>query len=172
MRFINGFDRIFTYALGAVCVVLFFVMITSVFGQVIMRYAFASPMSWSEELARYAMVWQAMLAAALCMQKGLHLALLPVEALPGRLRSIARVVGVLAAAALLAVLFWYSWDLASRSVRQTTPGLGLSMSWVYASLPVGFALMLVGLGLSLVADRPDLGERSLPEDQPLSHPQS
>lgn len=172
MRLINGFDRAFTYALGTVCVLLFFVMIISVFGQVIMRYVFASPMSWSEELARYAMVWQAMLAAALCMQRDLHLALLPVDALPNRIRGIARVVGVVAVVVLLATLFWHSWDLASRSTRQTTPGLGLSMSWVYASLPVGFALMLVGLGLSLFADRPDLGEPGLPDDQTVSNPHS
>lgn len=172
MRLINGIDRAFTYALGAVCVVLFIIMIASVFGQVIMRYVFASPLSWSEELARYAMIWQAMLASALCMQRGLHLSLLQVDVLPGRLQLVARYAGTVVAAVLLAFLFWHAWDLASRSTRQTTPGLGLSMSWIYASFPTGFALMLVGLGLSLLADRPDRDVPDLAEDHPISDPQS
>ncbi len=168
MQIINGFDRLFTYFIGAACVMLFAVMIASVFGQVIMRYVFDSPMSWSEELARYAMAWQAMLAAALCMQRRLHLALFPVEALPDRFRAIAHVIGIAAIAVLLAVLFWHSWDLASRSGRQTTPGLGLSMMWVYASLPIGFGLMLVGLALSVVSRPDDLGKPGTPIDHPLS----
>ena len=172
MQLINGFDRAYTYALGAVCVVLFVIMIASVFGQVIMRYVFASPLSWSEELARYAMIWQAMLASALCMQRGLHLSLLQVDVLPGRLQLVARYAGTVVVAVLLAFLFWHAWDLASRSTRQTTPGLGLSMSWIYASLPTGFGLMLVGLGLGLVADRPDRDAPGPADDHPLSDPQS
>lgn len=170
MRLINGLDRAFTYALGTVCVALFVIMIVSVFGQVIMRYVFASPLSWSEELARYAMVWQAMLASALCMQRGLHLSLLQVDVLPGRVRIVARYLGTLVAAVLLAYLFWHAWDLASRSTRQTTPGLGLSMSWIYASFPIGFALMLVGLGLDLVAARPDRDLPAPAADHPVSDP--
>jgi TRAP-type C4-dicarboxylate transport system permease small subunit len=172
MRLINGFDRAFTYAVGTVCVVLFVIMIVSVFGQVIMRYVFASPLSWSEELARYAMVWQAMLASALCMQRGLHLSLLQVDVLPGRLQTVARYAGTVTAAVLLAFLFWHALDLASRSARQTTPGLGLSMRWIYASLPTGFGLMLVGLGLSLLANRLDRDVPGPDHVEPVSDQQS
>lgn len=147
----KSFDRAFTQGLGFLCVVLFVVMVASVFGQVVMRYAFSKPLSWSEELARYAMVWQAMLAAALCARRGQHLALIQTEALPLRFRAALRTTVTITVFALLAVLLWVSYDLASRATRQTTPGLGLSMSYIYASLPFGFGLMIIGQLLGALA---------------------
>ncbi|WP_108660982.1 TRAP transporter small permease [Acuticoccus kandeliae] len=157
MRVIEFLDRLFTHILGAVCVALFLVMLVSIFGQVVMRYGFSSPLSWSEELARYAMVWLAMLASALCLRKGQHLALLSADALPARIGTPVRVIGTLVVTVLLAILLWHSYDLASRAFRQTTPGLGLSMSWIYASLPAGFALMLLGQFLGLATARSQQG---------------
>lgn len=151
MSLINRIDRLFVFGLAALCAVLFVVMIAAVFGQVIMRYVFSNPLSWSEELARYSMIWQAMFASALCSRGGQHLALLSTDALPESIRGFARPVATIAICILLLILLWYSYDLASRAVRQTTPGLGLSMSWVYASLPVGFALMIVGQLLGVFA---------------------
>jgi TRAP-type transport system small permease protein len=144
MSLINRIDRMFVLGLAALCAVLFAIMIASVVGQVVMRYVFSSPLSWSEELARYAMVWQAMLAAALCSRGGQHLALFDTEALPGRIGSVLSHLGTIVICVLLILLLWHSYDLTSRAARQTTPGLGLSMSWIYASLPTGFALMLLG----------------------------
>ena len=153
MNFVNRLDRAFIYGLGAICVVLFVVMLTAVFGQVIMRYVFSRPLSWSEELARYAMVWQAMLASALCSRLGQHLALVSADMLPKRLGAVLHYVTTAVICAILLVLLWHGYDLASRASRQTTPGLGLSMSVIYACLPVGFALMIVGQLLGLVAGR-------------------
>ncbi|AUH65297.1 TRAP transporter small permease [Paracoccus zhejiangensis] len=151
MSLINRIDRLFVHGLAALCAVLFVVMIVAVFGQVVMRYVFSTPLSWSEELARYSMIWQAMFAAALCSRAGQHLALLSTDALPETIRGFARPASAIAICVLLLVLLWHSYDLASRALRQTTPGLGLSMGWVYASLPVGFALMIVGQFLGIFA---------------------
>lgn len=150
MSIIRAIDKLFVRSIGTLCVILFIVMIVAVLGQVVMRYLFSSPLTWSEELARYCMVWLAMLASALCSRAGLHLALINADLLSPRYATPLRLLGGLAAATILVILFWHSLDLTSRSVRQTTPGLGLSMSWVYASLPIGFGLMILGLILGLL----------------------
>ena len=53
-----------TVVLMFVCVVLFL--------QVIFRYVLELPLPWSEEAARYAMVWLGMFAAVITARKGLH----------------------------------------------------------------------------------------------------
>lgn len=151
MSLVHRIDRLFVFGLAALCAALFVVMILAVFGQVVMRYVFSNPLSWSEELARYSMIWQAMFAAALCSRAGQHLALIGAETLPEKIGRYVRPVSTIVICALLLVLFWHSWDLASRAVRQTTPGLGLSMGRVYAALPVGFALMIAGQVLGAIA---------------------
>lgn len=156
MPFVRRLDRVFIHGLAALCVLLFAVMLLAVFGQVIMRYVFSRPLSWSEELARYAMVWQAMLASALCSRLGQHLTLVTSAMLPERLGRVLRLVSTAVICALLAVLLWHSWDLASRAMRQTTPGLGLSMGQVYACLPIGIGLMILGQLLGLATGYSDL----------------
>ena len=48
-----------------VCVVLFTVMITVVFYEVVMRHVFNAPSSWAEPLARTAMIWMVLLELAI-----------------------------------------------------------------------------------------------------------
>ena len=40
------------------------IMSTMVFAQVVMRYVFHAPMSWSDEIAVYCMVWSVYLSAS------------------------------------------------------------------------------------------------------------
>jgi TRAP-type transport system small permease protein len=162
LRTLIWFDRGFRWTLGLACVLLFAVMILSVGGQVIMRYVFSSPLSWSEELARYSMVWMAMLASALAARLGQHIALMGALPLPGRLKIVVHTAATIITCAILGILFYHSYDLMMRAARQTTPGLGLSMSHVYASLPTGIGLMIVGQLLGVFMSWAGLGK--LPED--------
>ena len=47
-------------------------MIVTVCLQVFFRYVLEQPLSWSEELARYAFVWLSFLGAAMALGKRLH----------------------------------------------------------------------------------------------------
>ena len=46
-----------------------------VFGQVVLRYVFNSPMTWSEELARYLFIWCAFLGWIVASRRNSHLAM-------------------------------------------------------------------------------------------------
>ncbi|MBO6815757.1 MAG: TRAP transporter small permease [Rhizobiaceae bacterium] len=153
-------DHIYIRSIALVCIALFVVMLAAILSQVVMRYVFSNPLSWSEELARYSMVWLAMMAAALCSRASQHLTLISAEMLPPPLQKPLRYLGTLIACVILGVLFWHATDLAVRTARQTTPGLGLSMSWIYAALPTGFALMILGQVLGLFFS----DARAMPEE--------
>ena len=54
-------------------VVMMIVMTLTVIVQVFLRYVFSFSLSWSEEVARYLMIWVAFLGGSLALQKGLHI---------------------------------------------------------------------------------------------------
>jgi len=123
--------------------------------QVVARYVFASPISWSEEWSRFALIWMAFLAAAFVMAEGSHIAVDVVSSrLPaaGKLRlawvSNSLVVGV--CLVLLAGGIRFVW----RVGLVASPALDIPKSWWYGAASVGLGLMAVhGLWSMIVARR-------------------
>lgn len=119
-------------------------MATLVIYQVIARYAFNQPPSWTEEMARFLQVWLVMLAAPVCLRRGMHLAVDyvgPRLGAPGRRLLRGAVYGLVAA--FSAVLTVYGIRLLSIAALQTSPALGISMLWPYLAVPVGGGLMTI-----------------------------
>lgn len=104
-----------------------------VFLQVILRYAFNSPMTWSEELARYLLIWCAFLGWIIASRHDSHLAMtFVVDRFPARIRTMLEV------AVQLATLF-FAWILGTRGWKLTTN------SWDIENVAVPFNLGVVYL---------------------------
>lgn len=137
-------DSLLFRGLSAICVILLIVMMLSVGLQVVMRFAFNSPLVWSEELARFTMVWLALLASALVMRKGQHIAMTGIFPTPPWLLSIIRGAVVIASVLILSIIVYHGWELAERTMRQRSASLGLPMGYMYAAIPVSAFLIIVG----------------------------
>ena len=82
-----------------------------VIAQVVLRYIFNNPLTWSEELARYLFIWCAFLGWLVASRRHSHLAMtFVVDRLPG---SVQTLIGVLIQAATL----WFAWLLGSRGLQ-------------------------------------------------------
>lgn len=137
-----------TSALVALCrigtAIGFLVLMFAVVTQVLGRSVFASSPPWTEELTRYAMLWTVACAAGLSFRTGdlVNVDIIS-EALPGRLPWLMRLTSAIATAGLCAALILPAWRYASIGARQTSPVLGISMSWIFASVLVLLVLLLV-----------------------------
>ena len=81
-----------------------------VIAQVVLRYVFNNPLTWSEELARYLFIWCAFLGWLVASRRNSHLAMtFVVERLP---RSAQRGIAVVIQVATL----WFAWLLGSRGL--------------------------------------------------------
>ena len=127
-------------------------MATLVIYQVGARYLFEAPPSWTEELARYAQVWLVLLAAPVCLRRGMHLA---VDLLTPRLPPLAARV---ARGAILVLVGAFGLTFAVAAVRllgvaalQTSPALGISMIWPYLALPLGGALIVIAAAARILS---------------------
>lgn len=121
--------------------------------QVITRFALEDPSTWSEVASRTLIVWMVYLGVAVAVRTG---ALMTVEFLFEKSRGTGRLVltAVIAGLSLgvLIVMAWTGWEIAHRVRFQKIAGLvdpftgaRVSISWLYAALPVGAALSIVAL---------------------------
>lgn len=119
------------------------VMVATIILQVFCRFVLGNPLSWSEELARYAFVWITFLGAAVAYRHGGHIVVETVVVLlPRRLQAaLAWIVDALMVVALV-VLLVQGMNIVEVNSNVEATMLEIPMSWVYASVPVSAALML------------------------------
>ena len=121
--------------------------------QVVTRFVFEDPSTWSEVICRALIVWMVYLGLALALRAG---ALMSVEYLFARSRGRGRALLVCLIAgvslAALLIMLWYGQDMAYRVRFQTIAGVlnpftgkPVSISWLYASVPVGAALGILAV---------------------------
>jgi TRAP-type transport system small permease protein len=146
-------------------------VLASMGAQVVARYVFGAPIPWSEEVARFALIWLTFLAAGFVMAEGRHISVDVISSRlspRGKLRLECLSAGLVVSACLLLLLggfrfVWYVGEVGS-------PALGIPMSWWYGAASVGLGLMATHGSLNLVyalrTGRPIWVER-LPGDDEL-----
>ena len=118
-------------------------LVTVTFSQVVFRYLLQAPLAWSEELARFLLMWMASLSAAYAFKTRSHFALKFVvdRFNPSVQRAIAAFVTLLVASFL--VIFAYQSLRFTIEVRNmSAPATQMSMAVPYSSALVGSVLML------------------------------
>lgn len=153
LRVLTRFDDILAKGEAAVLIGLVVVMTVVVFLQVVYRYVLTQPLHWSEELARYLFVWLSVLGAALGVQKQGHFGLdVFFRMLPKQGQWLMRLLIHLLIGSVVAVLIIYGIILVQKTALQESPAMGIPMSWAYACLPVGAALMAIHLFIIFLKD--------------------
>lgn len=144
-RAIGAVARLLEYVIAAALAV----MVVLVFGNVVMRYAFNSGITVSEEVSRWLFIWGTFLGALVALRERAHLG---VDMLVGRLPAWGKKVCMLATHVLmlviLAMLFKGALDQTRINWDVTAPTTGYSMAIVHASALVFAALA----GLVLLND--------------------
>ena len=112
------------------------------------RYLTGNWLSWADEVARYSMIWLTFLGSGLALREGAHAAITNAqEALPGQGQQALRALILLVLLGFFAFMVWVGIDYMNRMAVQRSAALRIPMKWVYAAMPVGFALMIVHLVL-------------------------
>ncbi|WP_299358543.1 TRAP transporter small permease [uncultured Paracoccus sp.] len=134
-------DRLESYA----CQLLLAVFVTLLFVQIIARQLFGFSITWIEELSIVLFVWFAYFGASYAARIAAHNRVsFHLNALPRRTARIIEAIGDLFWVAFNVVFIWYAISFISLLkpfVKLQT--LGWQMKWVYAVLPVAFALMTI-----------------------------
>jgi TRAP-type C4-dicarboxylate transport system permease small subunit len=131
-------------ALGHIGGLILAIMSGAVCLQVLMRFMGLTGIDGLEEVPRYLFVWLVMIGAASAMQRGQHTVLdYFVNLLSPRGRALVLVLTNAVGIFLFAYLIKLSLVLVPNAQLQTSAGLGLSLGWVYAAIPIGSALIIL-----------------------------
>lgn len=123
-----------------------------ILGQVFMRYVLGAPISWAEEFAVLVFAWLIFLGAAYVQRDDSHLSIDSLRRLASPRLALALDVTRLAViAACSLVVIWQGIALSLQTLPLEYPAMGVSRSWLYASAPVGFAIGLVYVFVTLRA---------------------
>ena len=118
-------------------------LVAVTFSQVVFRYVLQASLSWSEELARFLLMWLAALSTAYAMKTGAHFALhFVVDRTPPAMRRLIGSAVALAAATFLAVFAYQSLRFAIEVHDMEAPATRMSMAIPYSSAFVGSTLTL------------------------------
>ncbi len=131
----------------AVLIGLFAAMTLACTAQVVWRYVFGDPLTWSEELARYLFIWIGYLSAWVAWKHRAHIALDAVVYLgsPALTALSTRLVELLVLVFCIYTLY-SSLEILSITHTQPSAVLELPMSVVYA----GYSAMVTLIGLDIV----------------------
>ena len=114
--------------------------------QVGMRYLFAYPNPWSEEISRFCFIWVSMLGASLAVEHGAHFGFDQMtKGLSSRLRSGVESFASAVVLTFSLVLVATGIALMALTMGERSSALNLPIALVYAAVPVSGALMVIHL---------------------------
>ncbi|WP_438318193.1 TRAP transporter small permease [Sporosarcina sp. FA9] len=122
------------------------VLTLSVFAQVIFRFVIRQPLSWTEELAIYCLVWLTFLGAAYAMSLKAHIGVeFFTDLFPLKIRQLLFILATVASIAFYLIMVIQGYDLVRQSLTQLTPVLRLPMGYVYSVIPISGLFLIINL---------------------------
>ena len=116
------------------------------FAAVFFRFVLTDPLTWSEEAARYMMVWVTFLGAGYAMGKGRHIGVtLFVNKLPEGIRRKVTFAAEMIIMVFLAAVTMQGINLMISLRSQTSPAMDFPMILPYLAIPVGAVYMFLHL---------------------------
>ncbi|KXF78506.1 hypothetical protein ATN84_01545 [Paramesorhizobium deserti] len=149
---------------------IFWGMAVIVFLQFFTRYILNDSFAWTEEIARYLLMWITFIGAAIAMRRGTHISVEVAHMfLPARFIPILNFTIDFLVVGFVGLLCWFSISITQRMQIQTMTVFPWPMSIVYGGVALGCFLMLWRAVQRFIADmrrgwRPAPSHPELPID--------
>lgn len=142
IKVLDDINEFTTTVAGTIATIMLMIMTAIVAAHVVLRYGFNYSMVWTEETARFLMVWMTFLYFPTGHKRGLNVA---VDFLVAGWRNsrpglVLRICVEFTVAVLALVCINLSLSMVGRGMTTLSQSLQLPMAWVYAVLPVCFLL--------------------------------
>jgi len=150
---VDRLNLVLTYGIG----ILLAVMTVAIFTQVMVRFVLTAvgvnlSAAWTEEVARYVLIWIVFIGAGIGCRKrqliSLEFVVRAVPSLPGQ--GLVHL-GLLVCLGFFGLLISVGVAFMELGAVETSPVMQIPKAWVYAAMPAGAALMIVNTA-ALIAE--------------------
>ncbi|WP_223425063.1 TRAP transporter small permease [Tateyamaria pelophila] len=154
--YVNIIDKL-NVVVTAIVGALLGVVALAVMTQVLVRFVLTAlniniSAPWTEELARYTLIWMVFLGAAVGVRHARMIALeFGVRKLPAQTGVPVRYAVMILSIAFFGLLFMVGIEFVELGKSETSPVLGITRDAVYWAMPVGMVLMILN-SLALIAE--------------------
>ncbi|MCP5074172.1 MAG: TRAP transporter small permease [Rhodobacteraceae bacterium] len=136
-----------------VCVILLVLLVLDVWLGVLARYVIPFQMTFTEELARYLMIWMALIAVSSGISHREHIGVLVIfERFPPNMRKWLAVTFDLLAFVFFAIICFYGVGMVERGFGRFTMIEGIPKAYPFMGVPIAGALACVQLILVALHD--------------------
>ena len=142
MKSFNNFlSKMEQYFIGILLLAIAFLL----FINVVLRF-FGSSLVWSEEVARYAIVWLTFIGSSVCIYKGAHIGVDAIMNVLGDKGKKILLLSTIFISIIFTIIFTYLSFIITKNVlitNQLSSTLEIPMVYVYGAMPIGGVLMLI-----------------------------
>lgn len=143
MKVLDKINAIISKILMVGMVVLFAWMIVALAIQVFGRYLFNTGFTWTEEGARYGMIWMVFLGTAYIVLNADHVKVTVIEdMLKGTPKKIILMVQDIVSLIFVGLVFWFSIGQVKLAAMGTSANTGLNSAIPYAVFPIAMAVCI------------------------------
>ncbi|MDW7677110.1 MAG: TRAP transporter small permease [Bacillota bacterium] len=132
----------------SICMITMSLMVVIVFAQVVGRYVFNYSFSWSEEIARFLMVWITFAGSAYAFRMGAHIGVtVIVERMPRKIGAYIKLLARVLTIIFFLVLGYYGWHHTVQQyvMGQVAPATRIPVAIPYSAVPIGSFLVIIRL---------------------------
>ncbi|MCX5823028.1 MAG: TRAP transporter small permease [Deltaproteobacteria bacterium] len=139
-KLIEKYEKVLDWITSGILATLLLIVLA----QIVSRYVFNNSLSWTEEAARYLMIWGVLLGVSLSYLNGYLISIETfVNRFPAYVRRVVRVVNRLLSLFFTGLLTAYGVNLCILGTQMEAPSLEISYVWIYLAVPVGAGLLFV-----------------------------
>lgn len=139
---LNVLTKIIQYLL----IILMGGLVIVVFAQVFFRYVLEAPLPWSEELARYLLIYITFLGSGLAINTNEHILVDFFQKLiPKKFQHVLNILINLIILFCCVLIVYYGITFTAISKNGISPAMQISISWIYVSLPIMGLIMIIYL---------------------------
>jgi TRAP-type transport system small permease protein len=155
-RVVDGAGRLsraINWVVERLCVLLLVLLVLDVWLGVLSRYVLPLSLTFTEELARYLMIWMALLAVSGAVVHRQHIGVgFVFERFQPRLRRWLSLIFSLIGCVFFLVLLWYGLGLVQRGMNRVTMIFAMPRGYAFAAVPVAAGLAALQLLLMGIQD--------------------
>lgn len=146
-----GIIKFLRKVIDTVIVIMFLVMFAIVTINVLLRYLFNSPISWSGELSRYSFISIIFFGSIIALKEGTHIGMdFIIQLLPEKVYKKIVLINNLLVLGFLIVFTIAAFRMVMRNTNVFSSAMGIPMSIPYMALPLGGIGMIMELVLQIL----------------------
>lgn len=136
-------DDFISKLLKILLVIIFTVLTVTALLQVFFRFVMQNPLTWTDEVCRYCLIWLTLLGIGVASQRKSHISIdIICNVLPKKVLAVLRKFWNICAIVFCIIVFKYGAQLVVLNMAQYSAGMHIQLGYIYISVPAGALFIL------------------------------